>query len=533
MADKIVIRPHEGFQEKFVRTNVDVCFGGGVLGGGKSFGAVLATVEPSQDANWHGLFLRNNLDDIKAGGGLLDTFREVYGDTVVITTANMPRVTFPSGAYCDVTHVSDQSVSAILRRFKGRQYDMIYFDEGSGFTWDCFKTILSRNRGTSSFAGHCLLTTNPEREHWIRTFIDWYIGDDGYIMEERDGVVRYFYMMGSDVKDVVWGDTKEEVYRRCRSDIDRKLDRVYGYNKGRDKWPSMIKSFTFYQGRMSENTEMLANNEGYVGSIAMSGGAEAAKMLEGNWNVSEKDEDTDLVSFDEASSVFTNDEQRNSDLWVTCDLADTGTDNFVAVAWDGFHVTDLFLMGQSTPRENAERLRIFAHEHGVGESHIIYDAVRGRYISDYIPDAVPFESYRATCGMYKLEYMKLKDECYGKLVWMIKNNALSFDTSVSRRVYTHRNMKEEVSVEEEFVAEARVVRFVDGPSGRRRLMTKKEMNRALGRGRSMDLLDPCAMRMLPALHLANGYELESGRPPVRSASSGNGEFDIYDDTNWY
>ena len=30
-----VIKPHAGFQERFVRSNVDVVFGGGVLGGGK------------------------------------------------------------------------------------------------------------------------------------------------------------------------------------------------------------------------------------------------------------------------------------------------------------------------------------------------------------------------------------------------------------------------------------------------------------------------------------------------------------------
>ena len=29
--EQIIIRPHAGFQEKFVRTNVDVCFAGGVL----------------------------------------------------------------------------------------------------------------------------------------------------------------------------------------------------------------------------------------------------------------------------------------------------------------------------------------------------------------------------------------------------------------------------------------------------------------------------------------------------------------------
>ena len=33
------------------------------------------------------------------------------------------------------------------------------------------------------------------------------------------------------------------------------------------------------------------------------------------------------------------------------------------------------------------------------------------------------------------------------------------------------------------------------------------MNQKLGRGRSMDLLDPCAMRMMPILELPYGEEL--------------------------
>lgn len=499
-----------------------------------SFGAVLATVEPSQDPNWHGLFLRNNLDDLKAGGGLIDTFREVYGDTVKITTADMPRVTFPSGAYCDVTHVSDQSPTVVDRRFKGRQYDMIYFDEGTGFSWQTFTSILSRNRGTSQFAGHCLLTTNPEREHWIRTFIDWYIGDDGYIMDERDGRVRFFYMMGSDVKDVVWGDSKEDVYIKCKADIDRKLDRVYGYMKGREKWPAMIKSFTFYQGRMSENTEMLANNEGYLGSIAMAGGAEAAKKLEGNWNVSSKDEGNDLITFDEANSVFFNDPQINGDRWVTCDLADTGTDNLVALSWDGLHITDMMILNRSTPRENAERLRIFAAEHDVADSHIIYDAIRGRYINDYIEEAQPFESYRAPIGLYSLQYAKLKDECYGKLLYLVKNNGISMNDNVAGRQYVHQKLKESVTVQNEFIEEIRVVRWVDAQSGKKRLMTKKEMNKLLGKGRSMDLLDPCAMRMYPLLSIADGYELENGRAEALFEDNDDtGKVNIYDDTVWY
>lgn len=539
MASNIqIVSPHPGFQRSFVRTSVDVCFGGSSLGSGKTYGEVLSIAEESLDKNWRGLFLRNNLDDIKAGGSILDTFREVYGNSIQIRTADMPRVMFPSGAYCDVTHAADQSIDALLRRFKGRQYDTIIYDELTGFTWDAFKTILTRNRGKSKYSGKCRASTNPERESWIRTFIDWYVGDDGYIMDERDGVVRYFYMMGPNVTDTVWGDSKEEVYMLCKADIDKKLDRVYGFMKGRDKWPSLIKSFCFYLGRMSENKEMLENNEGYLGSIAMSGGAEAEKMLLGNWNVSSRDEEGTVISFDDANSVFTNDPQVNGDKWITVDLADSGTNNFVQVVWDGLHVIDIDIAPYTTPAENANRMKSMANKHNIGYRHIIYDAIRGRYINDYIPEAVPYESYRAPIGVNALQYVKLKDCCYGKLVWLIKNNGISVSDDVASRRYINvaEKTKSDITVQNEFIEEARVIRWADAPNGKKRLLTKKEMNRMLGRGRSMDLIDPFCMRMYPLLNSPDGYELENSRveyEQYKNDEENGGRLDIYDETNWY
>jgi hypothetical protein len=504
---------------------------------GKTMGAVLATAEPSLDPDWRGLFLRNNLGDLKAGGAILDTFREVYGNTITITTAQDPRVTFPSGAFVDITHVADQRPEVLDQRFKGRQYDMIYFDEGTGFQWNTFTSIISRNRGKSKYAGKILMTTNPEREHWLRSFLDWYIDAQGFIMSERDGVVRYFYMLGSDVKDVVFGGTKEEVYRQCKSDIDRKLDKVFGFMKGRDKWPQMIKSFTFYLGKMSENIDSLENNDGYIGTIAMAGGAEAAKKLEGCWNASSKDEEYVLVSYEEASSVFTNDPQRNGEKWITVDLADSGTNNFIQFAWDGLDVIDVDIAPFTTPAENARRAMVFANKHNIGYSHIIFDAIRGMYFLDYIPQAIPYEGYRAPIGVDALQYVKLKDCCYGKLVWLVKNNGFSISDEVARRIYINAasKTKSDLTVENEFIEEIRVVRWVDAPNGKKRLMTKKELNQQLGRGRSMDLADALSMRMYPLLNIPNGYELESSRRQYEGyqdeKDSGN-RVDIYDDTNF-
>lgn len=502
-----------------------------------TYGEVLSIAEESLDPNWRGLFLRNNLDDIKAGGSILDTFREVYGNSIQIRTADMPRVMFPNGSYCDVTHAADQSIEALLRRFKGRQYDTIIFDELTGFSWDAFKTILTRNRGKSKYSGKCRASTNPERESWIRDFIDWYVDDEGYIMEERDGVVRYFYMMGATVKDVVWGNSKEEVYIQCKADIDKKLDKVYGFMKGRDKWLSLIKSFCFYLGRMSENKEMLENNEGYLGSIAMSGGAEAEKMLMGNWNVSSKDDEDCVLTYDEANSVFLNDPQRNGDKWITVDLADYGTNNFLQIAWDGLHIIDIDVVPYLRPVDNANRTKMFANKHNIGYKHIIYDGVRGRWYGDYIPEAIAFESYKAPFGVDALQYVKLKDCCYGKLVWLIKNNGLSCDEEVAKRHYINAAIKtqSEILVQNEFIEEARVIKWVDAPNGKIRLMTKKEMNKMLGRGRSMDLMDPCAMRMYPLLNFEKGSELENSRNNYEmeqeEVNSGT-RVNIYDDTNF-
>lgn len=497
---------------------------------GKTFAAVLSIAEAVDDPNFRGVFLRNNLNDLKSGGGILDTFRDIYGKSVTIVESGDPSATFASGAKCDITHVADQSRDKVLQRFKGRQYDYIYFDEGTGFTWETFVTICSRNRGRAKWTGKIRMTTNPDRNHWLRTFLDWYIGIDGFIREDREGVVRYFYMSGETVKDVVWGDTKEECYHKCKIDIDRKLRKING-KTGNATYKDMIKSFTFYLGRMSENKASLGNNGGYVGTVAMSGGRNAEQLLEGNWNVSPDEDLNAVIPSDIANKVFVVDPQINNDRWITADLADSGTDNFLCLYWNGFHVEDILILGRTTPRENAERLLAFADKHDVPNSHIIYDGIRGLYINDYIPEAIPYISNMKPMGMYGRMALRLKDECYLRLVEMMKRGEMSFADDVANKTYEHALLKERITVQNEFLEECAVVRFKDAQSGKKTLLSKKEMNQMLGRGRSMDLLDPCAMRMYPVLSLPYGDELV-GTMQDFDDDDDDSNNNIYDETLW-
>ena len=502
---KNAIRPHKGFQEKFTRSNVDVVFGGGQLGSGKSFASIMSVAEPSLDPKFRAVFLRNNLGDLRASGGILDDFKNCYSIGVKVVESGEPHVDFPSGARIDVTHVSDQSKKVLEKRFKGRQYDLIYFDEMTGFTWECFSFMFSRNRGKSIWTGKVRATTNPKRSHWLRKFLDWYIGIDGEIIEEREGVVRYFYNAGESVEEVVWGNTKEEVYSKCKIQIDRFLKKFNG-KRGKATYKNVIKSFTFYLGRTSENEELGAN---YASSVAAMGGRNAEENS-GNWNIdADSDEDAPIPQ-EMANKVFTNDRCINGDRWVTCDLADTGTDNLLMLAWDGFHIIGCKILGHTTCRQNAEVLQEFAAQYDVADDHIIYDAVRGTYINDYIEDAVQFVSFRAPRGLFGRNAQRLKDECYLRVVEAIKRGNISIEEDIAKRIYEHQKLKgkERVTIQNEFLEECAVVRFMDMPSGKKRLFSKKEMNQKLGKGRSMDLLDPIAMRMLPVLDYPYGEELE-------------------------
>ena len=525
-----IIKPQKGFQELFTRSSVDVVIGGGVLNCGKSYASILAMAEPSLDPNFRACFIRRSFTELKSGGSLTDDFKNAYGNYINIKLTDPPRVTFPSGAFVDFRQINDENLQKITEIWKGSQYDCITLDELTSFNFTTFKYLMTRNRGKAKWSGKFRATTNPEKDCWVRKFIDWYVMPNGLIDPNKNGVVRYFYLGdGEDVDDVVWGDSKEEVYKKCSIDIDRKLKSLGGgFN-----YKNLIKSFTFYLGRMSENKASIGSNMDYAGSVAAVGGKQAQQLIEGNWNVSTR-LDTDVpIPYHIAESVFMNDPRENNDKWITADLADTGTDNTIILVWNGLHIIDMLTLCTSTPRVNADKIKLMSEKWDIPDNHIIYDGIRAVYINDYIPDAQPFVSYRRAFGKYGRAFYNLKDECYERLVHIIRRGNLSFSDKIANSVYQHINMSNQITVKTEFIEECSVVRFKEMPGGRKTLINKKEMNQMLGKGRSMDLLDPIAMRMYPLLDYEYGQELimTSAERMEEEEAYGN-SVKVYNDNLW-
>lgn len=497
-----------------------------------TFGAILGVAEPSLDPNFRAIFIRKSLNDLKTAGSVVDTFKDAYGNIINVKVSENPRMTFPSGAYVEARQVQNEDPKKIIEEWKGVQADLISWEELTSYEWFTFMYIMSRCRGRGQWSGKIRATLNPKKRHWVRKWLDWYINPiTGYPIPERDGVVRYFYLNGETVDDLVWGSSKKEVYYKCKSVIDEKLAKLGSSVKYED----MIKSFTFYKGSISENKALLQNNAGYVGSVAATGGKTAKILIDGNWNVDEEDDAERPLPFHTADAVFDNDPRINNDFWITADLADTGDDNTVILVWNGLHIIDYKIICTSTPRLNAEYLRIMAEKYDIPNRRIIYDGTRAAYINDYLPGSQAFMSSYRPCGKYGRQYVNLKDECYARLVEVIRRENLSFEPSIAQAKYEHKKMTSPITIREEFTEECSVVDFKDTGTGKKTLLNKKEMNQMLGKGRSMDLLDPIAMRMYPLLRYEYGSELAESTPSKRerenslALTSGS----IYDDSTWY
>lgn len=495
-----------------------------------SFGAILSLAEPSLDPNFRACFTRRTFSELKSGGGVVDDVETCYKDYASVKRTDPPRATFPSGAFVDFRQINDENPAKVKEIWKGSQYDLIYMDELTSYEFSTFKYLMTRNRGKAKWTGKFRGTTNPERDCWVRKFIDWYVGTDGLIIPERDGMIRYFYLGdGEDVEDVTWGDSKLEVYEKSKIDIDAKL-RILGEGF---TYENLIKSFTFYLGHMSENISSIGGNKDYAGSVAAVGGKQAKQLIEGNWNVSLKNDEQMPIPIHLAESVFANDPRINNDKWITADLADTGVDNTVILVWNGLHIHDYLILCTSTPRMNAEKLMVMAEKHNIPDNHIVYDGIRAVYINDYIPEAIPFVSYRKTRGKYGRAYYNLKDECYARLVNVIRRGNLSMDDKIASAVYDHLNMSVPITIRNEFIEECSVVKFKDMPGGKKTLLNKKEMNAILGKGRSMDLLDPIAMRMYPLLEYEYGQELVMTECNSESKNESRYDtVDVYNENIW-
>lgn len=257
--EKVRKGPQPGPQTMFLSTPADIAFYGGAAGGGKSYGLLLEQLRHYHNPDFGAVIFRRSTTQVRNEGALWDESMKLYlpmGGYAVESTLEW---TFPSGSRLKFAHLEHERT---VHDWQGSQIPYIGFDELTHFTEKQFTYMMSRNRSSSGVPGYIRGTCNADRDSWVRRWVDWYIGPNGYAIPERSGKLRWFIRLGD---SMIWADSKEELVQR------------YGPE-------TMPKSFTFISSKLTDNKILMEKDPSYLASLLALPRVDRERLLEANWN---------------------------------------------------------------------------------------------------------------------------------------------------------------------------------------------------------------------------------------------------------
>ena len=257
---KTELRPQPGKQEAFLKSSADVAFFGGGAGSGKSFGLLLEPLYDVANARFRSVIFRRTIPMIRQPGGLLDTSGQVFALLGAKLNQSALEWTFPGGA---TVKFAGMELESDRLNWQGSQIALLGFDEVQEFEESQFWFLFSRNRSMSGVKCRVRCTCNPISDGWLRALLDWWIGADGYPIQERSGKLRWFVRDGD---SIAWADTKAELIEQFGAE-------------------SAPKSMTFIPALVRDNKILLEADPGYIANLKALPLIERERLLNGNWNV--------------------------------------------------------------------------------------------------------------------------------------------------------------------------------------------------------------------------------------------------------
>lgn len=437
-SDGLKIIAQRGAQERILAQNADILICGGNRGGSKTFSLLLEGLYDCYDSHFNAIIFRREKPDLD---GIIDVHDQVYSQYGTYNRSDNDKAWyFNNGGKLKLNYYNDE-FEDFKKRFQGHQYSYIGVDEITQMPYNKFKYMLTCNRNAYGIRNRFIGTCNPDPDCWVRIFIDWWIGEDGYPIKERDGVPRYCFMDGDDPHSIYWGDSKQEVYEQCKHIIDPLWSDKYaelGYNKV----DMFIKSVTFVKAALEDNVKLLSSDPTYVANLAGQDEEQRMRDLDGNWNW--KNTGSDLIKMADLELVFNNSQQEGDGVRrASCDIAFTGGDNLVMWLWEGNHILDLYVC-RTDSRIVVATVKEKLAEWGVLEENMTYDLNGiGQYFKGYFPSAMPFNNMAAPIAQnsndakgIKYLYANLKSQCAYIFYKMILSQEISIDNRLLEKKYS-------------------------------------------------------------------------------------------------
>jgi predicted phage terminase large subunit-like protein len=261
---KLVIRAHNGPQEEFLASPADIVIYGGGAGGGKTYGLLLKPLRHLNNPHFASVIFRRTYPEIKEEGSLWDTAMQLYP-----LLGGKPRETdlsfrWPNGFTISFSHLQHEKD---VHKYQGAQFPDLNFDELTHFSKSQFFYLISRARSAKSGVPPQVCgTCNPDPDSWLREFLDWWIGPDGYPIPERNGKLRYFIR---DKDEIIWADDPDDLPTRINKKTGRKI---------------RPKSVTFIKSTVEDNPSLLETDD-YISFLESLPMVERERLLKGNWDI--------------------------------------------------------------------------------------------------------------------------------------------------------------------------------------------------------------------------------------------------------
>lgn len=478
-----------GCQEKFLATNADITIFGGNRGGSKSFSLLMESLKDIKNPYYSATILRNEKDDLL---DLINTSYQLYTQFGTYNkSVNDMTWNFEKGGKLKFSYYAD-SFEDFKKRFQGKQYSFIGIDEITHSTYEKFKYLITCNRNAYGIRNRFYGTCNPDPDSWVRKFIDWWIGEDGLPIPERDGVIRYCFMDGDTPDSIFWGDTPEEVYEQCKAIIEplwREEYKELGFNKV----TMFVKSVTFIKGKLEENIALIASDPNYVANLAQQDEEQRSRDLEGNWNF--KTTGDDMIKMDDMERFFANPQQlADAKRYVTCDVAFDGGDSLVMWLWRGWHIEDIFVCRLDS-KGSVEAVTSKLSEWGVLEENFCYDLNGiGQIFKGYFKKAVPFNNRESVEDKLKNVYDTIKSQSAYLFAKKLINGEVSINPRLLELKFSGKGF-EKVPLKQILMKERKCVRADENVADKGFCLIKKvEMKKIIGH--SPDYMESLIMRMI-------------------------------------
>lgn len=516
-----------GGQTDMLSTPADIAIVGGSRGGGKSYVLLMNALYDITHPNFRAIIFRKDLDDLT---DIIDTSAELYSDYGTYNRAkNDMTWNFQNGGWLTFSYHA-MEYNAFHDRYQGKQYPYIGIDEVTQMSFRKFKILTMSNRNAYDIRSRIVGSCNPDPDSWVARFIEWWIDQEtGLPIPERAGKVRYCTMSGDDVSQVVWGDTREEVFEKCKDEIMAYwTEDMSEYGTPQELF---IKSVAFVPAKLTDNKALMTSDPTYLANLFNQDDETKARFLEGNWKY--KAAGTDLVKTEHMERFYDNAEQTGDGVRrVTCDAAFDGGDNCVFWAWEGNHIFDIAVCSKDA-KKTVEFAKGLLERWRVREENFAYDLIGvGQVFKGFFPKAIPFNAKEAVNDKFKGMFYNIKAQAFQYFADHIKDGTYSINPDLLSRRFSGRNYSNK-TLREILNEERRIIRFrEDDPT---RVIDKvKGMKRIIHR--SPDFVEGATIREIWNIkqmhHKPKNLGLLAGASKQMQMNFRNNMFNRYGGRRW-